>query len=62
MNNDTAKRLATLERKVLRRMFGRIKANENWRDRYYKEINAAAWRFRYTFISQKKSVELDWSR
>jgi len=31
LNNDIAKRLAIFERKVLRRMFGGIKANENWR-------------------------------
>jgi hypothetical protein len=28
---DTAKCLAAFERKVLRRMFGGIKVNENWR-------------------------------
>jgi hypothetical protein len=38
LNNDTAKQLATFERKVLRRMFGGIQANENWRKRYYKEL------------------------
>jgi hypothetical protein len=31
LNEDIAKRLATFERKVLRRMFGGIKVNENWR-------------------------------
>jgi hypothetical protein len=30
--------LATFERKVLRRMSGGIKANKNWRKRYYKEL------------------------
>jgi len=30
--------LSTFERKVLRRMFGGIKANENWRKWYYKEL------------------------
>jgi hypothetical protein len=27
-----------LERKVLRRLFGGIKVNENWRKRYNKEL------------------------
>jgi len=36
LNNDTAKRLATFERKVLRRMFGGIQANENWRKHIIK--------------------------
>ena len=36
MNKDTAKRLAALEGKVLRRMFGGIKVNENCRQRYKK--------------------------
>jgi hypothetical protein len=31
LNEDTVKQLATFERKVLRRMFGGIKVNENWR-------------------------------
>jgi len=35
---DIAKRLAAFERKVLRRMFGGIKLNENWRKRYNKEL------------------------
>jgi hypothetical protein len=30
MNKDIAKLPATFERKVLRRMFGRIKVSENW--------------------------------
>jgi len=38
LNNDTTKRLATFERKVLRRIFGGIKANENWSKPYYKEV------------------------
>jgi hypothetical protein len=38
MNSDTAKRLATFDRKVSRRMFDGIKANENWRKQYYKEL------------------------
>jgi hypothetical protein len=38
LNNDTAKCLATFERKVLRRMFGGIKASENWRKQYYIEL------------------------
>jgi hypothetical protein len=29
LNKDIAKRLATFDRKVLRRMFGEIKVNEN---------------------------------
>jgi hypothetical protein len=32
LNTDIAKQLAAFERKVLKRMFGRIKVlNENWR-------------------------------
>jgi hypothetical protein len=38
MNKDIAKRLATFERNVLRRMSGRIKVRENWRKRYNKEL------------------------
>jgi hypothetical protein len=36
LNKDIAKRLAAFGRKVLRRMFGRIKLNENWRKWYNK--------------------------
>jgi hypothetical protein len=32
------KRLSTFKRKVLRRMFGGIKVNENWRKQYNKEL------------------------
>ena len=38
LNKDIVKWLATFERKVLRRMFGGIKLNENWRKRYNKEL------------------------
>jgi len=38
LNTDFAKRLATFERKVLRRMFGGINLSENWRRRYNKEL------------------------
>jgi hypothetical protein len=38
MNNDSAKRLATFERKVFRRRIGGIKANENWRKRHNQEL------------------------
>jgi hypothetical protein len=31
LNKDIAKWLATVERKILRRIFGGIKVNENWR-------------------------------
>jgi hypothetical protein len=31
LNKDIAKWLAALERRVLRRMFGGIKENDNWR-------------------------------
>ena len=37
---DVAKGLATFERKVLRRMFGGIKVNENWGKRCSKEQNS----------------------
>jgi len=33
LNKDVVKILAAFERKVLRRMFGRIKVNEKWRKR-----------------------------
>jgi hypothetical protein len=36
VNKDTAKGLADFERNVVRRMFGGIKANENWRKRHNK--------------------------
>jgi len=35
---DFAERLATFERKVLRRMFGGIKVKENWGKPYSKEV------------------------
>jgi len=38
LNTDIAKRLATFERKVQRRMFGGINRSENWRRRYNKEL------------------------
>ena len=38
MDTDIAKWLAALETKVLRRMFGGIKVNENWRKGYNKEL------------------------
>jgi hypothetical protein len=38
LNKDIAKRLVTSEIKVLRRMFWKIKVNENWRERYDKEL------------------------
>jgi len=38
LNKDIAKRLATFEGKVLRRMSGGIKVNENWGKRYNKEF------------------------
>jgi hypothetical protein len=38
LNKDIAKRLATFEREVLRRIFGRIKVNETWRKRYNMDL------------------------
>ena len=38
LSKDISKRLADFERKVLRRMFGGIKVNENCRKRYNKEL------------------------
>jgi len=38
MNKDIAKQLATLEGKVLRRMLGVMKVNENWRQQDNKEL------------------------
>jgi hypothetical protein len=39
LNKDTAKRLAAFERKVVKRIFGRIKVKEYWRKLYNKELN-----------------------
>ena len=38
LNKDIAKRLAAFERKLLRRMFGGIKINENWIKLHNKEL------------------------
>jgi len=38
LNKGTAKWLAAFERKVLRRMFGGINGNKNWRKQYNKEL------------------------
>jgi hypothetical protein len=38
LNEGIAKRLAAFERKLLIRMFGGNKVNENWRKRYNKEL------------------------
>jgi hypothetical protein len=38
LNKDIIIRLAVFETKVLRRMFGGIKVNENWRKRYNKKL------------------------
>ena len=38
LNKDIAEWLAAFERKVLRRMFGGINGNENWRKQYNKEL------------------------
>jgi hypothetical protein len=38
VNKCTAARLAAFGRNVLRRMFGGVKADENWRKRYNKEL------------------------
>jgi hypothetical protein len=34
LNKDVTERLGAFERKVVRRMFGGIKVNENWRQHY----------------------------
>jgi hypothetical protein len=38
LNKDIAKGLAVFEQKILRRIFGAIKVNENWRQRHNKEL------------------------
>jgi hypothetical protein len=38
LSEDITERLAAFEIKVLRRMFGGIKVNENWRKRYNEEL------------------------
>jgi hypothetical protein len=53
LNKGIAKRLVSSERNVLRRVFGGIKVNGNWRK---QRINAVC-RFRYTLISQNELVE-----
>ena len=60
LNKGIVKRLAAFERKIRRRMFEGIKVNENWRKRYDEELMQLRG-FRYTFICQNKSVELDLS-
>jgi hypothetical protein len=41
LNKDIAKGLAVFERKFLRRIFGAIKVNENWKKRHNKELKQA---------------------
>jgi len=48
MSKDIAERLATFERKVLRRMFGEIKVSESWRLRYNRELTQLFGDSRYT--------------
>ena len=50
MNKVIAKWVAIFGRKVLRRMFGGIKVNENWRKQYNKELMQLFGEFKYTFI------------
>jgi hypothetical protein len=38
LDEDIPKRQAVFERKILTRMFGGIKVNENWIKRYKKEL------------------------
>jgi hypothetical protein len=38
LNKDIAKGLAVFEQKILRRIFGAIKVNENWRKRHNKAL------------------------
>jgi len=62
MNEGIAKRLAAFARKILIRMFGGNKVNENWRKRYNKELLQLLGDLDIiTLICQNKSVELDWS-
>jgi hypothetical protein len=61
LNKDIAKQLTAFERKVSTRVLGGIKVNVNWRKWYNKELMQLLWGFRYTFICQNKSAELDWS-
>jgi hypothetical protein len=60
LSKDVAKRLATFEREVLRRMFGKIRDNENWRKRYTKEVMQLCGDYMH-FFCQIKLVELYWS-
>jgi len=56
-----AKRQAAFERNILRRMFGEIKVNENWRKRNNKELLQLFGGLDVLFICQNKSVEWGWS-
>jgi hypothetical protein len=38
LTKDITERLSAFERKVLRRMFGGIKVNDNWKKRHNKEL------------------------
>jgi hypothetical protein len=38
LNEDVTKRLDAFEIKLLRRLFGGIKVNESWRNRYNEEL------------------------
>ena len=60
MSEDITKRLAAFEIKVLRRMFGGIKVNENWRKRYNEELLQLFGELDIV-VCQSKWIELDWS-
>ena len=66
VDKDTAKGLAAFQTKVLRRMFGGIKVNENWRKGYNKELmqllgDLDKLPFGYAAICHNNSAELNWS-
>jgi hypothetical protein len=50
---DVAKRLDNFERKLLRRMSGGIKVNENWRNRYSKEVMQLCGDWIHFYLSEK---------
>jgi len=65
LNTNIYKRLAAFKRKVLRRIFGGIKVNENWRKRYKKEIMQLFGNldiFYFVIISQSNVNRMDSKR
>ena len=52
LNKGIAKRLATFERKVLKRIFGGMKVDGNWRKRYNKQLMQLFGDYEYFHLSE----------